>query len=459
MIARTRFRRALPGPSRALVLGFAAAVLAGAALLSLPAANADGAWHRDVDRLFVSTSAVCVTGLDPIGVGSVLSGFGLAVLALLVQLGGIGIMTTGTFLFAAFGRRLTVSEERSVSSSLGEIRPRDVRRILLGTFAFTFAWEAAGAAVLAARLAKLHPDWSAAKAWLAGAFFSEMSFCNAGFSLFPDGFGPLVGDGPSVAASVALSLVGGVGFVVHAHLLSLRPWRKNRLERGHLPLHARLVLEGLAAVVALDLAVYLALEWRGAYAGMGGAGKFAAALFQAFSSRSSGFSSVPVQSFGAATLLFTALMMFVGAAPGSTGGGLKTTTVSVLFATVRAMFAGRETPELHGRSLPRRAVNDAIAVLALSLAIVLACAFALFAAERPGPARVPALFFEAVSAYVNNGLEIEGTTAGLSAASKAALMLAMFTGRLGPVTLVLTLFRDGSADKSKRFPEENVVVG
>ena len=151
--------------------------------------------------------------------------------------------------------------------------------------------------------------------------------------------------------------------------------------------------------------------------------------------------------------------MFVGAAPGSTGGGLKTTTVSVLFATMAAMFTGRETPEIHGRSLPRRAVNDALAVLALALALVFATAFALFAIERPGPERAPALVFEAVSAFSNNGMEIEGTTAGLSTASKAVLSLAMFAGRLGPVTLVLVLFRPGAADKTKRFPEENVVVG
>ncbi|MBQ7666808.1 MAG: hypothetical protein IJS46_02305 [Kiritimatiellae bacterium] len=459
MIVRTRFRRALPSPSRALVAAFALAAAIGSVLLALPASNADGAWHLGIDRLFLATSAVCVTGLDPIGVGASLSRFGLAVLCVLVQVGGIGIMTAGTFLFIVFGRSLTVTEERSVSSSLGEVSPAAVRRTLVGTFAFTFAWEALGACVLAWRLRTVFPEWSAAKAACAGAFFAEMSFCNAGFSLFPNGFAPLMGDAPVVAASIVLSLVGGIGFVVHARILSLRPWRKNRLERGRLPLQARLVLEGLAVVVALDLAVYAALEANGAWKGLGTGRTVMTALFQAFSTRSAGFSSVPVSSFGAATILFTMAMMFVGAAPGSTGGGVKTTTISVLFATVKAMFAGQETPELHFRSLPRRAVNDAIAVLAVGLAIVFATSFALFAIERPEPGGVAALVFEAVSAFSNNGLEIEGTTAGLSTASKVVVVLAMFAGRLGPMALVLTLFKPGSFDKTKRFPEENVMIG
>ena len=459
MIVRTRFRRALPSPSRALAVAFALATALGALALALPASNADGAWHLGVDRLFLATSAVCVTGLDPVGVGTALSGFGIAVLALLVQLGGLGIMTAGTFLFVAFGRSLTVTEERSVSSSLGEIRPNDVRRILVGTFAFTFVWEALGACVLAARMRALFPEWSAAKAVLAGMFFSEMSFCNAGFSLFPTGFAPMLRDAPALAASIVLSLVGGIGFIVHSRILALRPWRKNRLLRGRLPLHARLVLEGLLAVVAIDMAVYLWLESSGVWRGLGTGETFMAALFQTFSSRSAGFSTVPVSGFGVPALLFTALMMFVGAAPGSTGGGLKTTTVSVLLATISAMFAGRETPELHGRSLPRRTVNDAVAILALSLAVVFAVSFALFAIERPDPSRAVSLAFEAVSAFSNNGLEVEGTTASLRAPSKLLVSLAMFAGRLGPMTLVLTLFRSGAFDKSKRFPEENVIVG
>ena len=234
-----------------------------------------------------------MTGLDPIGVGTALSPFGLAALTLLAQLGGIGIMTVGTFLFIAVGRTLSVTEERSVASSLGEVRPNNLRRILSGTLAFTLAWELAGAVFLAFRLRAADASLPLGHAAARGAFFSVMSFCNAGFSLHADSFAPFLHDPAIVLCSVTLSLVGGIGFLVHANLFSLRPWHRNRIARGRLTLHSRLVLEGLLAVVVLDMLVYLSLEWRGAYAGLGARDSFMAALFQTFSTRSSGFAAVP----------------------------------------------------------------------------------------------------------------------------------------------------------------------
>ena len=268
MRIRTRSRGAPMAAPKILAISFAAAVLVGFLLLALPVSSADGRWHADVPRLFTATSAICVTGLDPIGVGAALSPFGLAVLTLLAQLGGIGIMTVGTFLFVAIGRTLSVTEERSVASSLGEMRPNNMRRILTGTLVFTFAWELAGAVFLAWRLRAADAALPLGKAAAHGAFFSVMSFCNAGFSLHADSFAPFLHDPSIVLCSVVLSLVGGIGFLVHANLFSLRPWYRNRIARGRLTLHSRLVLEGLLAVVALDLLVYLSLEWNGAWSGI-----------------------------------------------------------------------------------------------------------------------------------------------------------------------------------------------
>ncbi|MBQ3810190.1 MAG: potassium-transporting ATPase subunit KdpA [Kiritimatiellae bacterium] len=459
MIARTRFQRSFGAPSRLVVLAFAAAVAVGALLFALPFANADGAWHLDLKSLFLATSACCVTGLDPVGVGAALTPFGKAVLVVLVELGGLGIMTIGTFLFLAAGRSLSVDEERSVMNTLGASAPRQVGPVLWQTVVFTLWCEAAGALLLASRFGELDLGLGFGTALARGAFFSVMSFCNAGFSLFPDSFAPLLRDPCATFVSCALSFAGGIGFIVFANLSARRPWRRNRLERGRVSLHSRLVLEGVAAVVLLSLLVYPALEARGAYAGLSGGETFCAALFQAFSSRSSGFACVSVASYGPATLAFTMALMFVGAAPGSTGGGVKTTTVAVLFATVRAMFHSRDTPELHGRSVPRRAVGDAIAVTVLAGSAVALTTFALLLAETGGPARPGALVFEAVSAFANNGMEIDGTTASLSGPGLAVVSAAMFAGRLGPVALVLTLFRRRRADLSKRFPEENVIVG
>lgn len=453
-----RSRPSYGAPSRLVVLAFAAAVAVGTLLFALPAANADGAWHLDLKTLFLATSACCVTGLDPVGVGTALTPFGLAVLGVLVELGGLGIMTIGTFLFLAAGRSLSVDEERSVMNTLGASAPRQVGPVLRQTVAFTLACEVAGALLLAARFAELDRGIGLGSALARGSFFSVMSFCNAGFSLFPDSFAPLLRDPGATFVSCTLSFAGGIGFIVFANLAALRPWRRNRLERGRFSLHSRLVLEGVAAVALLSLLVYPALEARGAYADLSAGGTFRAALFQAFSSRASGFACVPTASYGPATLVLTAALVFVGAAPGSTGGGVKTTTVAVLFATVRSMFS-RGTPELHGRSVPARVVGDAIAISVLSAAAVAATSFALLLAEAGGPAQPGALVFEAVSAFANNGMEIGGTTENLSGPGLAVVSLAMFAGRLGPVALVLTLFRSRRTDVSKRFPEENIVVG
>ena len=228
MLARSKFRQAFVSAPRALVLAFAAAIALGGLLLAAPFASADGAWHLGIDRLFVATSAACVTGLDPIGVGAALSPAGLALLVVLVQLGGIGIMTAGTIFFVVLGRSLSVTEERSVSASLGEVHAGDMRRILLGTMRYTLFREAAGAVVFFARMRVLFPEKGDAFAAAGGAFFAVMSFCNAGFSLFGDSFAPFLRDPASMLCAIALSLVGGIGFVVHANLLALRPWRRDQ---------------------------------------------------------------------------------------------------------------------------------------------------------------------------------------------------------------------------------------
>lgn len=468
MFVRNRFQTSFPSPSRTVALAFLAAVAVGAILLSLPfchlpearaaAVQAATPFRNLVRTVFLATSAICVTGLDPIGIQG-LSTAGLVVLTVLVQLGGIGIMTVGTFVFLAAGRSLSVSEERSVMASTGETKPHDVGTILRSTFAFTLAWETMGTILLAARIAALNPDYGFFRALGHGAFYAIMSFCNAGFNPFPEG-ADLAAD-PLLALPVcALAIVGGIGFIVHANLLSLRPWRRDRARRGRLSLHSRIVLEGLFVVLALDLLVFLGLEWNHSFAQFGGTwNRLVAGLFQGVTTRSTGFDGVPPTGLTPAAQLFTLVMMFVGAAPGSTGGGVKTTTLWVLGATVVAMFRSRQCPELHGRTVPRHVVNEAVAVLTMYLGIAGLTTFGLFVTESPTAANAGSILFEAVSAFCNNGLEFQGTTQALSPAGQIVLTLAMFAGRVGPVALVLTLFRPHVADRSKRFPEENIIVG
>ncbi len=441
-----------------LVVSFAVVAFVGWLLLSMPVSNADGIWHFGTGSLFLAVSAVSVTGLAPVAVGATLSSFGLAVLALIVQFGGIGIMTVGMFVFMAAGRSLSVTEERSVMSATGETNPGDVPRILLSTFLFSSAWELAGAVFLALRIHALFPGLGPARAVARGVFYSVMAFCNAGFD--PFGYGPAFCSMPSFGAPVCvLALVGSLGFVVHTNLIALRPWRRDRARRGRLTLHSCVALEGLCSVLAFAAVAFLALESGRGMAHIAGAGhKLFAAVFGGTTARAAGFCGIPLETLTPASVAVTATIMFAGAAPGSTGGGVKTTTLWVLWSTVTAMFGNRQCPELHGRTVPRHVVNEAVAVLVLYILLGLFTTVGLLIAENPEHGRVGQLLFESVSAFCNNGLSVGGTTAGLSRAGRIVLCLAMFTGRVGPAALVLSLFRTRLSDKSKRYPEENIVI-
>lgn len=457
MFTRTKASKSSSAP-RTLVFSFAVAAFVGWLLLSLPVSNAGGCWNFGTGSLFLAVSAVSVTGLAPVAVGSALTPFGLTVLALIVQFGGIGIMTVGMFVFTAAGRSMSVTEERSVMSSTGETNPGGVPRILLSTFLFSAVWEAAGAVLLALRIHALFPETGAAGAAARGAFYSVMAFCNAGFD--PFGYGPAFCSMPSFGAPVCvLALVGSLGFVVHANLISMRPWRRDRARRGRLALHSRVALEGLVAVMTVAVILFLALDSGGAMAHIDGAGrKLFAAVFGGTTARAAGFGGIPVETLSPASVAVVAAIMFAGAAPGSTGGGVKTTTLWVLWSTVTAMFGNRQCPELHGRTVPRHVVNEAVAVLVLYIVLGLLATIGLLIAENPERGRVGRLLFESVSAFCNNGLSVGGTTAGLSRAGRIVLCLAMFTGRVGPAALVLSLFRPRLSDKSKRYPEENIVI-
>lgn len=455
MRAIIRNTKPLQSPQRLLALTFAAAIAMGAALLATPAANADGRWRAGIDALFLSTSAVCVTGLDSIGIGASLSRFGLGVMLLLVELGGLGIMTVGTFFFIAMGRRLSRSEEDAVMTSLGEGRAGNVAAIIRSSLLFALAWEAAGAALLAR---SLHANYglSGAEAVWQGAFMSVMAFCNAGFTIAAESMIPYAHDPALLGVLLVLMIAGGLGFVVHADLFAHVLRRKPRASR-RISLHSHLVLVGTGVVLAVGTVAILALEWSGAFDGFTVLDKALGALFQTVTSRTTGFAAVPTTSLRTATTILVMGVMFVGAAPGSTGGGIKITTAVVLCATIRDMLRNRDCTELRARTVPRRVVVDAIAITLLSLAVVGSAVFALSLTEEGlGLAALP-LVFEAVSAFTTTGLSL-GATPLLSAAGKGFIILCMFVGRLGPVTLALSL-SSRQAGPGRRYPEENVIVG
>ncbi len=445
-----------------MAITFAAAILAGTVLLTLPVAQASGRFAHPLTALFLATSATCVTGLSPVDIAVHLTLFGQLVMLALMQLGGLGIMTLGTFLFEIMGRRLSMSDEQVLMRSLAFSSSGKVRSLLWRTVVFSGVWEAIGAVLLGLRFFHVH-GYSAPKAAYHGVFHAVSAFCNAGFSLYPDSLSRFADDPALLLIFSVLIVAGGLGFVVQNNLGSLAPWRRDRLRRGHLLLHTRIVLFGSAVLLALGTLFVAAMEWNTGLAHLLPRDRWIGALFQSVTCRTAGFSAVDTASLGGGSKALSVVLMFVGGAPGSTAGGIKLSTAVVLLATVVAMIRNRDETEFGRRTVPTATVRESIVITVLALLLVGLFATALHVTEASNRALVPAsglsfaLLFEAVSAFGTVGLSL-GVTPLISGLGQVLLIGCMFVGRLGPLTLALTMSGAGQGP-SRRYPEENVVVG
>jgi trk system potassium uptake protein TrkH len=443
-----------------IVKAFAAAILVGAFLLATPWASRRGEWTPALDALFTATSATCVTGLTVVDTGSHFSRFGQLVLLALIQLGGLGIMTVGTFLLVLIGRRLGLRDEFVLIDSLGSDRIQGLRSLLGRAVLFTAAMELAGAALLAWRLAAHGLDGG--QAVYSGVFHSVSAFCNAGFSLFPDNLIGLQRDPVFLLTAALLIVAGGIGFLVLHDLSFLRPafWQRGR--RARLSLHSKVVLQVSLWLILGGWVALTALEWGRTLAPLGLRDKLVVGLFQSVTPRTAGFNAVDMAHMHPASLFVTMGLMFVGGSPCSTAGGVKTTTVAVLLLVVFMLLRGKVEVELYGRRLPLHVVREALSVFFLGLLLVCAAFGVLLVTEAPPQmARelsVPdELLFETISAFGTVGLST-GITASLTGIGKGVVIVLMFVGRLGPLTLAVALGQK-AIRQVIRYPEEGVVVG
>lgn len=453
--------RKAPSPEWIVVRAFAAAILLGTLLLCLPWSSAHGTWTGPLTALFTATSATCVTGLVVVDTGSFFSPFGQVVILLLIQAGGLGIMTLGTFLLILTGRRLDIEDEFVLIDSLGYDRIRGLPSLLRRTVLFTLIFEAAGAVILTHRLQTAHHVPFPAALW-SGVFHSVSAFCNAGFSLYSDNLCSLRGDPVILLTIAALLVLGGLGFLVIYDLSCIRFWRRNRLTRGRLSLHTKVVLKTTAILVAGGWILVALLEWHNTLSPLPVRDKLVASLFHSVTPRTAGFNAVDMALVHPATLFLTMLLMFIGGSPCSTAGGIKTTTLAILSRVTLAMTRGKAAVESHGRTIGDRVVREALSIFILGAVLVLAAFGALLAMEHPplivrGTSLADELLFETISAFGTVGLST-GITASLSAAGKAVIMLVMFIGRVGPLTLALIVGRR-PARQAIRLPEEELIVG
>ena len=429
-----RFLKKQP-PGRLIALGFAAVILIGSALLMLPISIRPGVEVAYIDALFTSTSAVCVTGLIAVDAYDNFTVFGQAVLAGLIQIGGLGVTSVGVGLILAAGRRVSIKGRSLVKEALNVDSFQGMVRLIQWVLKVTLCFEGAGAVLSFLTFSR---DYPLPRALWTSVFHSVAAFNNSGFDILGgmQNLIPYQSDVLLNLVTCALIIFGGLGFLVMLDIRRAGSFRK-------LTFHSKVVITTTAALLAVGTLLLKATEdmtWLGAF-------------FHSVSARTAGFSTYSMGELTNAGLFTLILLMFIGASPGSTGGGIKTTTFFALMQQVRAVFTKKKPGGFH-RTLPGEAIDKAGVIALLSVVVVCVGTFLLCVLEPE--LDFVRLLFEEVSAFGTVGLST-GITPDLSVASKLVLIFTMYIGRLGAFTL-FSLWID-RPDPSIRYTEEMITIG
>jgi trk system potassium uptake protein TrkH len=450
-------------PARLMAVSFGTASVLGALLLALPICLRDVGSASLLDSLFMSISAVCVTGLTTVNVAETYTFTGQLVLCVLMQIGGLGIMALTAAVTMLAGQRMGMKRSAVLAEMVDAGSLADLKRTLRAIVLYTLVFEAAGAALLYVQF-DLVPELSETasapgpmagpgSALWAAVFHSVSAFCNGSLSNFRGGLVPFAGY-PGICQTLSVLIVlGGLGFpVIHELTFRAHAWLR-RMRPRRMSLNTRVALLTSAVLLVVMAIAYLALESSASFRRLSIASRINAAIFQSACARTSGFNLVDVAEMRPATLLLTSFAMFVGAGPGSTGGGIKTTTLAVLFASYRGELRNQRA-RLFDRTIPEAVVRRAVGVAFLSIVVICAVVFVLSVLE---PFDTLALFFEAVSAFSTTGLST-GITPSLSGAGKLLVGLTMLFGRIGPLTVALALSARGRP-AAVELAEERVMIG
>ncbi|HPR64272.1 MAG TPA: TrkH family potassium uptake protein [Thermoanaerobaculia bacterium] len=445
-------------PVALLALGFAALILIGMVFLSLPVSRAGTDPLPTIDALFTSTSAVCVTGLIVVDTGSFFSLFGQIVLLILIQIGGIGVMTLSVLIFRVIGKRISYRQRLIMQDVFTQAPRADIFRLVRSIAVFTLITEGLGAILLFGFWVGEFP-WP--HALVLAVFHSVSAFCNAGFSLFSTSMITYASNAYLNGVILTLIILGGLGFPVIYELQQRLVSKKIRKQR--LSVHSRTVLITTVILILLGTLVFFTSEQFGALKGKPLEEKVLISVFQSVTCRTAGFNSIDTTKLHEATLTFMLFLMFIGASPGSCGGGIKTTTLALLLATAWSKFRGRSRAALFRRSLPSATVIRGQALALLALAVVMASVFLLqFEShfERVSPeGRDPFLsyLFETVSAFGTVGLSM-GASNKLTSFGKILISILMFIGRVGVLSFAYMLTPTGRTVDIE-YAEEDMMIG
>ncbi len=447
-------------PGQVLVIYYALAILAGAFMLSLPQATV-GEPLSFLDALFTATSAQCVTGLTVVDTGTRLSLFGQSIVLLLIQIGGLGIMTFSVYLFIYLRVGLSVRGRFIINETLMHTPISSWRALVRDIIAMTLLFEAVGAGLLAIVFVPELGFW----AGLYSAVFHAVSaFCNAGFSLFGNSLVDYRDNALVNGTVIALIVLGGIGFLVIRELYhGVRERRRGSgKNRVRLSLHSKMVLVTTAFLIVSGTVLIALLESNDSLAGMSFAEGGLTALFQAVTARTAGFHTLDLNLFREPTLLLMVFLMFVGASPGSAGGGVKTTSLALFFAIFYGRLKGESRVCLFRRTIPDEAITKALALVLLALILIGFALFGLMVVQGSDPAHEKgreflSYLFETFSAFGTVGLSL-GATAKLTAPGKGIIIVLMFVGRVGLLTTAFAI-----AGRKRRYTasyaEENIMIG
>ncbi len=439
-------------PEQVLVIGFASLILVGSLLLSLPAATQSGESTSYLDALFTSTSAVCVTGLVVYDTGTHWSMFGQTLIALLIQIGGLGFMTFGILFAVLLGRKIGLRSRLVLQESLREFSLHGVVQLAARILLVTLVVELLATSLLATKFVPTLGLWRGL--WFS-FFHSVSAFNNAGFDIF----GSINGQFSSLTTYVTeplvvltlafLFIMGGIGFTVFMDAVQKRKFKD-------LALHSKLVLWTTGILIMVATLVIFSLERTNlqTIGNMSFGTGLMNAFFQAVTPRTAGFNTLHIASMTMASQMFIILLMYVGASPGSTGGGIKTSTFAVMIAGATTLMGQKRDVVLFNRKIPSHQINKVFFILVLSLGVILLNTFLLTITETGAFIDI---LFEVVSAYGTVGLSM-GMTTQLTPFGRFIIILTMFIGRLGAPTVAFALAR-GQKKIEIGYPEERVILG
>jgi trk system potassium uptake protein TrkH len=439
--------------TQAIVIGFAAIIFAGCILLNLPISTKTGYSIGFINALFTATSAVCVTGLVVVDTYTHWSFFGQVIILLLIQIGGLGFMTLATLFSLALGRKISFKERLLIAESLNQYSPQGmvklIKDILLGTMIF----EGIGAIILSIRFAG---QYGIKDGIFKGIFHSISAFCNAGFDLMGgngqfSSFSTYVEDPVVNLTIMALVIIGGLGFAVWEDVYKTRNFSEFRV-------HTKLVLVTTTILLVSGFIFFMALEYSNTETlqPLSLKGKVLASMFQSVTPRTAGFNTLSLPDLTNASKLITMVLMFIGGSPGSTAGGIKTTTAGVLLFAVISVLRGCKDVNVFKKRLEIEVIIRSLAIVLLSLFVIISTTIVLSVFEN---ATLFEYLFESTSAFGTVGLSM-GITPTLGRIGKLALIITMFMGRVGVLTMGMAVnIRIQKSDTKLKYPIEKILVG